>query len=763
DGAKAWVGEKVTPAINWLTDKGNSLMSTIQEKGQAFASSVREKGSAILQWFSANVNSAISGLEGAKNSAVSGLRGAVNNSSQWLDQTSSSVANYIEEKGSSAATLIDEGSTNASNFIEEKGNSTATFIDEKSTDVAKWLEDKNTTAANLVETAGNNTATFIDEKSTNAANFVEDKGNSTATFIDEKSTNAANFVEDKGNKASQLVDNYGNKAVDFVDTAGTYAIDFIKNPQEEGQKLLNKAGEGIQAAWEWSKEKAGQAADWSQEKINWVSGKVNENIIQPATGWVQEQWGKLQSWMESTFPGLTRCWKVFEEYSTVFAGYLQQKAEMVVKWWNETYPTISAWGHGILDVIGIVGDAFPGVGNIVAIVADILNTIWYAAEGDWVNAGLSAIAIIPYIGTAAKGGKYLGKGLKYVDDVVKLVGKYGDDVIKLFSKYGTKIGELFVKYGEDVIKVFVKYGDEAFQWLAKYGDDVIPWLAKQTDKASKFIDDALEKIFGKEAKKEAGEAGLKGTDNAAETGRVVDKPISISQGVKIGDETHTLSIRQVGGKPSIYLCSDCGPLLNKIDAGLNDPNLSDAVKLQLTGLGKRVRKFDVSLKKGKLSNEAIEQELQSFRRELEEISESTLPITNKFPNEALDPDGKIFGEVKVVDGKVTLDGRNVPREVDFVITTDNRLIIGRKHTTLSNKADVLAAGNIKINGQGKIIRIDNKSGHFRPTVQESARVPTLLREMGLDLSGTNIQLYRFTIDSDGMVQHLTKLIDESLK
>lgn len=250
---------------------------------------------------------------------------------------------------------------------------------------------------------------------------------------------------------------------------------------------------------------------------------------------------------------------------------------------------------------------------------------------------------------------------------------------------------------------------------------------------------------------------------ASPSGNPTSATVSVSQGVKIGDEIHTLSVRQVGGKPTIYLCSDCGPLLTKIDEGLNDSNLSDAVKLQLTGLRKRVQKFDASLNKGKLSEETIEQELQSFRQELEEISESTLPITNKFPDEALDPIGQIFGEVQVVNGRVSLDGRNIPRELDFVITTDNRLIIGRKHTTLSNKADVLAAGKMTISGHGKIKSIDNISGHFRPTVQESSRVPTLLREMGLDLSGSNIKLYRFTIDSDGMVLALTKVIDEYLK
>jgi hypothetical protein len=520
NNAKAWIGEKVGPAVSWLTEKGSSFMSALQEKGQAFASSVREKGGAILQWLAGAVNSVISGLEGAKNSAVSGLRGAVNSGSNWLDQKSQGAANFVEEKGNSAANWVDNQSTNVANFVEEKGNSAATVINEQSSNVSNFLADKNTAAANFVAEKGSSAANWVDNQSTNAANFVEEKGNSAATVINEQSSNAAHWIDEKGHTTSQWVKERGNQAVDLVDTAGTYAIDFLKNPQQEGQKLLHKAGEGIQAGWEWSKEQASKAANWSLEQVNWVSGKVNENIIQPATGWVQQQWNQLQGWMEAKFPGLSRCWKVFQEYSAAFAGYLKQKAEMVAKWWNESYPAISAWGHGILDVVGMVGDAVPVVGNIVAAVADILNVIWYAAEGDWTNAGLSAIAIIPYIGSLAKGGKYLGTGLKYVDDIVKLVSKYGDDVIKLFSKYGTKLGELFVKYGDDVIKVFAKYGDDAFKWLAKYGDDLIKWLAKQGDKASKFTDDALEKIFGKKAKKEAGEVGLKGSDKAANPARV---------------------------------------------------------------------------------------------------------------------------------------------------------------------------------------------------------------------------------------------------
>lgn len=57
-------------------------------------------------------------------------------------------------------------------------------------------------------------------------------------------------------------------------------------------------------------------------------------------------------------------------------------------------------GHGVLDVVGLI----PVVGEA----ADLANAGWYAAEGDYVNAALSAASAIPlagYAATAAKVGK----------------------------------------------------------------------------------------------------------------------------------------------------------------------------------------------------------------------------------------------------------------------------------------------------------------------------------------------------------------------
>jgi hypothetical protein len=54
-------------------------------------------------------------------------------------------------------------------------------------------------------------------------------------------------------------------------------------------------------------------------------------------------------------------------------------------------------GHTALDLIGLV----PVIGEP----ADALNAGWYAAEGDWVNAGLSLAAMVPVAGWLATGGK----------------------------------------------------------------------------------------------------------------------------------------------------------------------------------------------------------------------------------------------------------------------------------------------------------------------------------------------------------------------
>ena len=86
--------------------------------------------------------------------------------------------------------------------------------------------------------------------------------------------------------------------------------------------------------------------------------------------------------------------------------------------------SVSNWVHGGLDVIGLV----PGFGEA----ADGINAIYYASEGDFVNAGLSAAAMIPLAGYAASAAKFARKAEKAVD-AIKAADK-SMDAIKTIDK-----------------------------------------------------------------------------------------------------------------------------------------------------------------------------------------------------------------------------------------------------------------------------------------------------------------------------------------
>ncbi len=75
-------------------------------------------------------------------------------------------------------------------------------------------------------------------------------------------------------------------------------------------------------------------------------------------------------------------------------------------------------GHAVLDVVGMV----PGVG----VVADVANGVWYAAEGNYVDAGMSFLSAIPGVGDTvglAKMGVKAGKGLASVGSTAGKIGK----------------------------------------------------------------------------------------------------------------------------------------------------------------------------------------------------------------------------------------------------------------------------------------------------------------------------------------------------
>ena len=93
----------------------------------------------------------------------------------------------------------------------------------------------------------------------------------------------------------------------------------------------------------------------------------------------------------------------------------------------------SSIGHTILDWCGwipVIGDA-----------CDAVNALWYLAEGDYENAALSAVAMIPMLGTAAaKGAKWGSKAFK-ASKLGKNIAKYGGKALDFGKTLGKNIAK----------------------------------------------------------------------------------------------------------------------------------------------------------------------------------------------------------------------------------------------------------------------------------------------------------------------------------
>jgi hypothetical protein len=119
-------------------------------------------------------------------------------------------------------------------------------------------------------------------------------------------------------------------------------------------------------------------------------------------------------------------------------------------------------------------------------------------------------------------------------------------------------------------------------------------------------------------------------------------------------------------------------------------------------------------------------------------------IKNRYPNET--QVGKKF-DYSIENGKLKIE--NGIKEVDFIIDADGTLQIGRGHSFLAEGADVQAAGQIKVNSQGQVRRIDNLSGHYAPTVEQGQLYPDIFNKIGLDTKNAWLELYDINFTSSG--------------
>ncbi|WP_292010560.1 hypothetical protein, partial [Chryseobacterium sp.] len=132
--------------------------------------------------------------------------------------------------------------------------------------------------------------------------------------------------------------------------------------------------------------------------------------------------------------------------------------------------------------------------------------------------------------------------------------------------------------------------------------------------------------------------------------------------------------------------------------------------------------------------------------------EKTPKITNKYPTENLPIDGLILNYNFDSKGIFRqLNGNLFPsREFDFIITKSGDLKIGKKHHLLGNKDEVLAAGQLRFKN-GRIVELDNLSGHYRPTSEEAQRLGLILTKIGIPIKRARNEIVALSLNNNGEI------------
>jgi len=109
----------------------------------------------------------------------------------------------------------------------------------------------------------------------------------------------------------------------------------------------------------------------------------------------------------------------------------------------------------------------------------------------------------------------------------------------------------------------------------------------------------------------------------------------------------------------------------------------------------------------------------------------------------LQTSGKILTP-SIKNGNVSVGGKPLQGKVDFVITKTGEIKMGSNHTNLSGGDNVFAAGELKFR-DGKLVGVNNASGHYTPTMEQGKSFLNQLQKVGIDVSEAHLNLMK----SDG--------------
>jgi len=322
--------------------------------------------------------------------------------------------------------------------------------------------------------------------------------------------------------------------------------------------------------------------------ISWVNENIFQPYIEPMTNKVIDVITDGASWINKNIyePFIE---PVASDINQYFYQPLMGKAQNA---WDQ----YGEWVHGSLDAVGFI----PGLGEI----ADGLNGLIYLGEGRYVEASVSALAMIPILGDLGKAGKWgLTIGKEVLEEAVEKVAKEATE--ELIEKVTKESLEVVVE------KVSRETSEELLEKTTKEAlEESTTKVLKDTSEEiiEKSVKESLEEVAEKTIKESGEELAEKAAKDVLEktTKEVVD--VATTRVVKDAATTTATSATVISTKTISKISSE---VINQIADGFFKGEFGDIVMGKVSDLPDDILKILRKDPDGDL--------VETFARKLEEL------------------------------------------------------------------------------------------------------------------------------------------------
>ena len=238
-----------------------------------------------------------------------------------------------------------------------------------------------------------------------------------------------------------------------------------------------------------------------------VAAWIGNTVFNPAKSAINEVMSPSISWITENIYA-----PIFSPIVNDINKYIYQPiADQVRRLWDR----YGEWVHGSLDTVGFI----PGLGEI----ADGINGLLYLGEGRYLEAGISAFAMIPLLGDLGKAGKWTVKaGAEVIEEATeKVVKEVVEEVAERVAKEtGEELLEKTIKETAKEVseKAIKETSEEVIEKVTKetiegVGEETAEKLVKKTSEEvrEKFIKDSLEETAEKTVTKTPKKLAVKAT------------------------------------------------------------------------------------------------------------------------------------------------------------------------------------------------------------------------------------------------------------